>query len=212
MFMVFGETDFGKVDRVPGVCYVITRFFHINHMPIVPSRSFVVVEGTENGGSFRGRTIPMNSRSVLVAYVRNWVGLLALIGAIASGIVAYMTGTELGLPPSARVALSAIGLSGVPVLFVSGTRGAWLHAVASAAGAIMWLVLTDFSGGAVFGANPALVLCGLTRLWDRAGPARSRELLEKLGIEVPDDGDEDDARRTVLEPDEDQRDDPRQWN
>ena len=75
MIIIFGERTFGKVDRVPGVCYVVTVFAHLNFLPLVPARSYIVVEGTESGGEFRGKQIPICLRSMLAGYVRVWFGV-----------------------------------------------------------------------------------------------------------------------------------------
>jgi hypothetical protein len=37
MFFNFGQRNFGKVDCVAGVFYVVTQFFHINFLPLIPS-------------------------------------------------------------------------------------------------------------------------------------------------------------------------------
>ncbi|QEL15290.1 hypothetical protein [Limnoglobus roseus] len=76
---VHGEHMYGYVDRVPGLCYVSTRFFHINFVPLIPLGSFVVLEGTEAEQGFQGKRIGFNAKSVLLGYFRGWVGLAVIV-------------------------------------------------------------------------------------------------------------------------------------
>lgn len=88
-FAVFGERYAGAVDRVPGRCYVVTRAFHINNLPLVPLGGFLVEEGTEvktfiSGiTNCRGVAIPISGKSFVWAIARAVMfvgGLLSLLG------------------------------------------------------------------------------------------------------------------------------------
>lgn len=70
MLVMFGSRMFGKTDVVPGVCHVVTKFFHINFLPLIPLESYVVVAGSEKGDGFKGKQIPMSFKSVLIGWVR----------------------------------------------------------------------------------------------------------------------------------------------
>jgi hypothetical protein len=204
VIIIFGEKSYGKVDRVPGVSYVVTIFAHLNFLPLIPVRSFLVVEGTEEGGQFRGKQVSVCLKSVLAGYVRVWCGLVMLIAGAIAGVGTLEAAVALGLNPLVQVALLAAGLGAVVCLFVGGKFGAVVQVGVHLTSAILWYVLQDAAGqnvrraGGVEGtlaalaiANLALLLYGLTRLFDHAGPARRRELLEELGVDVPpEDGDE----------------------
>src|SRR5262245_52564129 len=54
---VVGADFYGKVDRIPGVCHVRTRFLHVLFFPFVPTSSFLVIE-PENPAEFRNSGNP----------------------------------------------------------------------------------------------------------------------------------------------------------
>src|SRR3954468_18440031 len=80
MFFVFGSRLMGKVDEVPGLFHVATKFGHINFLPLIPMKSYVVLG--KNGSSFHGVPIPMSGKSVLAAWGRSVGVLAAVIGGI----------------------------------------------------------------------------------------------------------------------------------
>ena len=79
MLVFHGERLYGKVDRVPGLLYVSTLFFYLQYLPIVPLRSYIIIEGTENGSAFRGKQVRLRLKSVLAGYLRPWLGAVAVI-------------------------------------------------------------------------------------------------------------------------------------
>jgi hypothetical protein len=79
--LIVGKRLCGKVDRVPGLFYVSTMFFHIDYVPLVPVSSFLVFEGTEQGEQFRGMQIKMSGRSVLAGLLRGWLGIVTIVAA-----------------------------------------------------------------------------------------------------------------------------------
>jgi len=87
MFFIFGQRNFGKCDRVPGVFYVVTQFFHINFLPLIPVSTYLVLEGSESGGTFKGKKISMSFKSILIAWGR-WALIIALL---ISAVVGFMT-------------------------------------------------------------------------------------------------------------------------
>jgi len=85
--LIWGKKLFGRLDRLPGAFYIATLFHHFWFMPLLPIESFVVFEGTEYRGQFQGVPIPLDWRSVLMAYGR---GVL-----VVSGVVVAFRGTIL---------------------------------------------------------------------------------------------------------------------
>lgn len=82
--VVFGTRLFGEVDEVPGLFAVRTRFFHINFLPLIPTKSFLMF-GPERGVELSS----VQWRSVLASWARVALvvgGAVALIvGAITLG-------------------------------------------------------------------------------------------------------------------------------
>jgi hypothetical protein len=69
VLIVFGTRFFGRVDRIPGLCSVVTKCFHICWIPLVPIESFVVLN-TRGRGFSRGVSIGLSARSYLTAWAR----------------------------------------------------------------------------------------------------------------------------------------------
>jgi hypothetical protein len=70
MIVMHGERLYGKVDHVPGLFYVATRFFYLQYIPLIPIGSVLILEGTEKDGNFQGARIPFSVKSMLVAWLR----------------------------------------------------------------------------------------------------------------------------------------------
>lgn len=85
MVVFFGSRLMGKVDAVPGLFHVATRFGHVNFVPLFPLQSYVVL--SEQGTSFRGVPIPLSGKSVLIAWGRAAGLLTALIAGFAAAFV-----------------------------------------------------------------------------------------------------------------------------
>jgi hypothetical protein len=84
MSLHFGTKLMGKVDDVPRMGYVATQFFHINYLPLIPTGTYFVLE--ESGDNFRGVTLPLSFKSILVA----WLRAALFIGFIVTVIVAII--------------------------------------------------------------------------------------------------------------------------
>jgi hypothetical protein len=102
----FGTSLYGKVDVVPGLGFVSTKFFHVMLLPIVPLGCWFVEEGSEGKDEhgnygWRGVNLPFNVKSVLFAYGRVW----ALVG---SGVLALIAIPGLA-PTAAKGWLAGIG-------------------------------------------------------------------------------------------------------
>jgi hypothetical protein len=85
MSLHFGTKLMGKVDEVPRMGYVSTQFFHVNYLPIIPTGTYFVLE--ESGDNFRGVTLPLSFKSILVAWLRA-ILFLAFIVAVFVAIIA----------------------------------------------------------------------------------------------------------------------------
>jgi len=189
MFVMFGTRSCGKVDRVPGFAYVVTHFFHINYLPLIPTKSWIVLEGTEDGDGFRGVDAGFSGKSILAGYIRTWAGLGGLI---ATAIGGFHIGRDLfGDNDGAGYAIGAV-LAGLALasFFVTnrfwmlllgavliGLLGGWGAAIAMK---LKWI--ENLQTG-VFAASGLLTLYGLTRFWDRAGRERAVDMADKLGID-----------------------------
>jgi hypothetical protein len=96
MIIIWGERLYGKVDHVPGLCYVSTRFFHLWYIPLIPLQSIVIIDGTETEEGYRGVGIGPSPKSILCAWVRA-AGLIAgIIYAIM--LIVHIVGVSQGKP------------------------------------------------------------------------------------------------------------------
>lgn len=85
MFYVFGSRLYGKVDEVPGLFHVATKFGHLNFVPLIPTQSYVVL--AKNGNTFRGVPIPMSAKSVFVT----WGRAISFVAMVLGGIFALVS-------------------------------------------------------------------------------------------------------------------------
>jgi hypothetical protein len=70
MIIIWGQRNYGKVDQVPGFCYVATKFFHLWFIPLIPLQSWIVLAGTEHENGFRGVPIGIRFKSLLLGWAR----------------------------------------------------------------------------------------------------------------------------------------------
>jgi hypothetical protein len=90
MFFIFGEKLYGKVDRVPGVFFVGTMFFHIWFVPFIPYKTMLVID-KDFGRTIRGFPMTLSIKSILAAWIRFAAGavvVFAIIGCIFRTIAA----------------------------------------------------------------------------------------------------------------------------
>jgi hypothetical protein len=169
-------------------------FTHVNFLPLVPVRSYIVVEGTESSGEFRGRPIPLNLKSVLVAYVDAWTGAAAFVTGLLAGLMLVGAMPDPGKLAKALVVVT--GACGLVALSVAGRFRTAFQFGVHLLSVALWAVFTSAAGEnigtiaiagggliALAAANVALLLHGVTRTWDKAGPERACELLRVLGID-----------------------------
>src|SRR5205809_786095 len=89
MIIIWGQRLAGKVDRVPGLFYVTTQFFHLYYVPLIPLKTYVVIEGTEEGDGFKGVGVPMSGKSVLIGWLRSALVLGIIASVIFAAIAAF---------------------------------------------------------------------------------------------------------------------------
>jgi hypothetical protein len=76
----FGTKLMGKVDEVPRVGYVSTKFIHVNFLPLIPTGSYFVLD--EQGDNFQGVPVPISFKSIAVAWLRSVTFFMFLFGVI----------------------------------------------------------------------------------------------------------------------------------
>jgi hypothetical protein len=95
--IILGELLFGKVDQVPGMFHVATKFLHVFFLPLAPSSSFVVLDSSKDCDHFKGVPIALNRESMLMAWLRAGCviggGGAALAAPILAG-AAFLDGRE----------------------------------------------------------------------------------------------------------------------
>jgi hypothetical protein len=117
-----GDRQFGRVEKVRGLCFVATDFFHRQFIPLFPLRSYFVF--CETNETF---PMPLHGKSVLFTYLR----LFCLLGAIAS------FGAALFLWADMVVVYGPDPLPGVPRPFHFAPRAGWPVVIFFAASAIL---------------------------------------------------------------------------
>ncbi len=121
--VVWGHFYFGRTDRIEGLGKVATRFWHFMGVPIIPRDSWWLRNETWTRGSgmvVDGHRIPMNARSIALAYVRGWSIAAAVVGVllsmdhpqhrdawVGSAIVAAAMSAAAYLPPFRRASAHA---------------------------------------------------------------------------------------------------------
>lgn len=114
MFVTFGEKLFGVVDQVPGQFYIATPFLHICDFPLIPGRSYLVMEGSQvdptifRKGSFAGYSIYWSLKSIAMAWFRGLLGFLSLVAAVNAGVMFLLYFKDKSDPQYLRFALVAI--------------------------------------------------------------------------------------------------------
>ncbi len=97
--VIYGSRLYGKVDVVPGLGHVATKFFHIDYVPLVPTETWLVTQ--QSGKSWRGVKVGLSAKSVFVAWARA-VALLVGVVTPVIGVAAVV-----GPHPDATAAVVA---------------------------------------------------------------------------------------------------------
>ena len=85
--IIYGHRLYGKVDAVPGVGHVATKFIHIDYVPLVPTESWLVT--AQSGKTWRGVKVPLSAKSVFVA----WARAISLVVGVATAVLAVVQAT-----------------------------------------------------------------------------------------------------------------------
>jgi len=85
MIVIHGTRLYGRVDVVPGLFCVATKFLHIFWIPVLPLGNQIVLAETDRG--WRGVPFGLSGKSVLAGYMR---GLLIGGGLLAAGVGTYL--------------------------------------------------------------------------------------------------------------------------
>lgn len=84
--IVFGKRNFGTTHEVPGVFHVKTNFFHINFFPLCPIASYIILDRAITGRGRLGVEIPLNEKSMRIAFGLG-VSMVAILISIISLVV-----------------------------------------------------------------------------------------------------------------------------
>jgi len=101
MVIITGVRFAGKVDAVPRIGHVATRFFHLYYVPLIPLGTYLVTR--EGDTDFAGVALPLSGKSILVG----WLRTAAWIGSIVAGVMLF---TGLGRANHNRLILGIFGL------------------------------------------------------------------------------------------------------
>jgi hypothetical protein len=79
MVIIFGSRLYGKVDVVPGLFHVETKFGHLWYIPLIPLGTYLILN--KQAGQWHGVSIPFSFKSLLFAWLR-----AGLVAAMITGI------------------------------------------------------------------------------------------------------------------------------
>lgn len=93
-----GTSLYGKVDQVPGLFHVATRFWHLNYIPLVPveslivfdKKSFVKIENEIRAVHSPDILIPLNLRSVLFAWLRTILLVVSTVSSFLTALFVFL--------------------------------------------------------------------------------------------------------------------------
>jgi len=105
---VFGTKFFGRIQYVPGLFYIATKFIHIFFLPLIPLGTYFVFEGSARhdykGGKDQISTlvkpVPFDIKSVLMA----WLRTVLVVAIVVSAVQAVSSGLA---GPATIVAIAA---------------------------------------------------------------------------------------------------------
>jgi hypothetical protein len=199
--LIFGERLGGKVDRVPGLFYVGTMFFHVDYVPLIPLRSYIIFQGSEQGEGFQGKQIKLSGRSVLAGLIRGWLGLATIIAAAISGFaLSSLALGEIAPGIAAPLVATAAICGAFFFVLVSSKRGVYLVLAGLIAASLTAWFACQYAvrENPVFGvihegnlsqlptllvANLAAFFYTLTRLLNHASYDRALRMADELGLD-----------------------------
>jgi len=89
MIIIFGSRLYGKVDEVPGLFHVATRFGHAWYLPLIPMGSYLVLG--QQGDEWHGASIGLSVKSWLIAWLRTALFIAAIVCLITAIMLATAT-------------------------------------------------------------------------------------------------------------------------
>lgn len=114
MVFVWGSGLYGKVDAVPGMCHVATKFHHLYYIPLIPAGCWIVT--SKEGNGWTGKPISMSGKSIFIAWLRA-ASIVAMIVGIFGGLIGYHEGAGAGT----EILYGSIGIGIAGLLFLVGS-------------------------------------------------------------------------------------------
>jgi hypothetical protein len=112
VILAVSDNFYGRVDVVPGCCYLATEFVCVWFVPILPRRSMLFFEDSSGEGGVAAVPIRFSLKSAVVGYIR--VFLLFFMMAGVAIPLNMMTDAKPGMLP-------ALGLSAAVVFLVASS-------------------------------------------------------------------------------------------
>jgi len=112
MLLIFGSSNYGKTDHLPGLFYVKTKFYHLWWIPLLPVQSILYLDdGTETTGAEVG----FRWKSVATAWLRTIAGF-----AIVAQTISLIEGTVLAdaADPGRLMPMDILGSIGFVALMI----------------------------------------------------------------------------------------------
>jgi hypothetical protein len=126
VIIIWGQRLAGRSDQLPGTFYVATRYFHLYYVPLIPLKSFLIVEGTEAGAGFEGLEVPLSFKSVTFGWLRAGL-VLAGIGLPFAGIANTVEALK-AVPPRSPVLGAGLFAAGLLAWLLYGVTRRLSHA------------------------------------------------------------------------------------
>ena len=85
--IVWGSRFYGKVDAVPGLFYIVTRFGHLWFIPLIPMGTYLILD---EEGEERGLEISFSFKSMLLGWLRG----ACVMATLFLFIIAFVANTD----------------------------------------------------------------------------------------------------------------------
>jgi hypothetical protein len=115
MVIVWGSGLYGKVDEIPGVCHVATKFGHLWYIPLIPMGSWAVI--SKDGNGWQGAPVGWSIKSILTA----WFRAAAIVGLIVGVITLIVAFADRAKPDSGDQLLGAGVILGASIAVLVGS-------------------------------------------------------------------------------------------
>ena len=111
MVIITGVRLAGKVDAIPHVGHVATRFFHLYYVPLIPLGTFLIPPGASDESD--GTPLPLSWKSVIVGWLRS----IAFVAFLPAALWIF-NGTMRGEPRRVLAGVVTGVLAGIVLLVV----------------------------------------------------------------------------------------------